>query len=117
MELICYKKCGTCRQVEKILKGKNIEYNYRNIDLENPDYNEIKHWHEVSKLDIKKFFNTSGLLYKEMNLKDKLKDMNIEEKYELLSTNGMLVKRPIMILDDKIYVGSEVKKYLENNYE
>ncbi|MDO4777965.1 MAG: Spx/MgsR family RNA polymerase-binding regulatory protein [Tissierellia bacterium] len=113
MKLICYKKCGTCRQVEKILSDKSIPYEYRHIDQENPTVEELQKWHKISGLDIKKFFNTSGLLYKEMNLKDKLKDMTLEEKIELLSTNGLLVKRPILIDDEKIFVGADVKKFVE----
>lgn len=113
MKLICYKRCTTCKGVEKILQEKNIEYEYRNIDTENPTKEELKNWHEKSGLDIKRFFNTSGIIYRENNLKDKLEDMDLEEKYELLSTNGMLVKRPILFNRDKIFVGPDVKKYLE----
>lgn len=113
MKLICYKKCSTCKAVEKMMEEKGIDYEYRNIDTENPTAKELKEWHKDSKLDIKKFFNTSGLIYKEKNLKDKLPNMSLDEKYELLSTNGMLVKRPILLDEDKILVGAEVKKYLE----
>lgn len=113
MKLICYKKCSTCKAVEKMLKEKNIQYKYRNIDTENPSKKELKLWHEKSGLDIKKFFNTSGTIYKENKIKDKLNDMTLDEKYEILSTNGMLVKRPILLEDDKILVGPEVKKYIE----
>lgn len=113
MLLICYKKCTTCKGVEKLLKEKNIKYDYREIDKENPTAKELEEWHEKSGLDIKKFFNTSGLIYRENNLKDKLPNMTLEEKYELLSTDGMLVKRPILIKDDEVLVGPQVKKYLE----
>lgn len=113
MLLICYKKCTTCKGVEKMLEEKNISYDYREIDKDNPREDELKKWHEISGLDIKRFFNTSGIIYREMNLKDKLKDMTLEEKYALLSTDGMLVKRPIMIDGDNIYVGPDVKKYIE----
>lgn len=113
MLLICYKKCTTCKGVEKMLEEKNISYDYREIDKDNPMEDELKKWHEISGLDIKRFFNTSGIIYREMNLKDKLKDMTLEEKYALLSTDGMLVKRPIMIDGDNIYVGPDVKKYIE----
>lgn len=114
MKLICYKKCSTCKGIEKLLGEKNIKYDYRNIDSENPTSEEIKKWHEESGLDIKKFFNTSGVIYRENNYKDKLEDMSIEEKYELLATSGMLVKRPILLDGEKVFVGPEVKKYLES---
>lgn len=114
MLLICYKKCGTCRSVEKILQEKNIEYEYRNIDTENPTFDELKIWHEKSELDIQKFFNSSGMIYREQKLKDKLPEMSLKEKYELLATNGMLVKRPILLHNKNVYVGPQVKKYVEN---
>ena len=113
MKLIAYKKCSTCRAVEKMLEEKNIPYEYRDIKEDNPSEAEIKKWHEQSKLDIKKFFNTSGMIYREENLKDKLPTMTTEEKYKLLARDGMLVKRPILITDDKIYVGPEVKRAIE----
>lgn len=112
-KLICYKKCSTCRQVEKLMEEKNLAYDYRHIDKENPSYEELKDWHEKSGLDIKRFFNTSGKIYREKNLKEKLKEMTLEEKYELLSQDGMLVKRPILIEEDRVYIGPDVKKYLE----
>lgn len=113
MKLICYKKCTTCKGVERILQEKNIEYEYRNIDTENPTKDELKKWHEKSGLDIKRFFNTSGTIYRENNIKDKLNDMTLDEKYELLSTNGMLVKRPILFDGDEIFIGPDVKKHLQ----
>lgn len=113
MKLIAYKKCSTCRAVEKMLEEKHIPYEYRDIKEDNPSEAEIKKWHEQSKLDIKKFFNTSGMIYREENLKDKLPTMTTEEKYKLLAKDGMLVKRPILITDDKIYVGPEVKRAIE----
>lgn len=115
MELICYKKCGTCRKVENILNEKGIEYSYRHIDKDNPSKEEIKDFHERSALDIKKLFNTSGRIYRDLNLKDKLKNMTLEEKYEILSTDGMLVKRPIIITDDnKVLIGKDAREYVEN---
>lgn len=113
MILICYKKCSTCKGVEKMLSEKNISYDYREIDKDNPTAEELKKWHEISELDIKKFFNTSGLIYRNNNIKDKLPDMTLEEKYDLLATDGMLVKRPIMVFDDKVLVGPQTKKYVE----
>lgn len=114
MEYICYERCSTCKGVEKMIREKNLDYNSRDIVKENPTYDEIKKWHEQSGLDIKKFFNTSGKIYRENNLKDKLDKMSLEEKYKLLSENGMLVKRPIILVDDKVYVGPLVKKYIES---
>ena len=113
MKIICYKKCSTCNKVENLLIEKNIEYEYRNIDSDNPSREELKEWHEASGLDIKRFFNTSGKIYRENNLKEKLNDMTLDEKYDLLSTDGMLVKRPILLVDDRVIVGPDVKKYIE----
>lgn len=115
MKLICYKKCTTCKGVEKMLEEKKIKYDYRDIKEDNPTAAEIKKWHKKSGLDIKRFFNTSGQIYRNEGLKDKLPDMTDKEKYDLLATDGMLVKRPILITDDgDIYVGPDVKKYIEN---
>lgn len=113
MKLICYKRCTTCKGVEKMLQEKNIEYEYRDIKEENPTAKELKEWHKQSGLDIKRFFNTSGQIYRENNLKDKLSEMTDAEKYKLLATDGMLVKRPILFDGDKIFVGPDVKKYIE----
>lgn len=115
MKLIAYKKCTTCKGVEKMLEEKGIKYDYRDIKEDNPTAAEIKKWHKKSGLDIKRFFNTSGQIYRNEGLKDKLPDMTEKEKYDLLATDGMLVKRPILITDDgDIYVGPDVKKYIEN---
>lgn len=115
MKLIAYKKCTTCKGVEKMLEEKGIKYDYRDIKEDNPSAKELKDWHKKSGLDIKRFFNTSGQIYRNEGLKDKLPDMTDKEKYDLLATDGMLVKRPILITDDgDIYVGPDVKKYIEN---
>lgn len=115
MKIICYKKCSTCKGVLKMLDEKNISYENRDIKEDNPTREELKSWHEKTSYDIKKFFNTSGQIYRQMNLKDKLKDMSLDEKYDLLASDGMLVKRPILFTDDgKIYVGPDVKKYIES---
>jgi arsenate reductase len=100
-----YPKCSTCKKARQWLEGKGIAYNSRSIKEENPSKEELKEWHEKSGLDIKRFFNTSGILYKEMQLKDKLPGMTMEEKYELLATDGMLVKRPIAVSGDLVLVG------------
>lgn len=105
MLFLCYSKCSTCQKAKKWLDAHQIEYTERHIVEENPTAEELRAWHEQSNLPLKKFFNTSGLLYKEMKLKDKLPAMSEEEQYELLATNGMLVKRPMVIADDHILVG------------
>ncbi len=115
MKLICYKKCTTCKGVEKMLEEKNISYDYRDIKEENPSARELKQWHEKTQLAIKRFFNTSGKIYRENNIKDKLTQMSNDEAYELLATDGMLVKRPILFTNDgEIFVGPDVKKYIES---
>lgn len=108
-----YPKCTTCIKAKKFLKENGIEFEARHIAENNPTASELNQWIDKSGLEIKKFFNTSGKLYKEMNLKDKIKDMTREECVELLSTNGMLVKRPILVKDDKVLVGFKEDQYKE----
>lgn len=105
MLFICYPKCSTCQKAKKWLDEHNVEYTERHIVESNPSYEELKLWHEKSGLALKKFFNTSGLRYKELQLKDKLPEMSEEEQLKLLATNGMLVKRPIVVEGDKVLVG------------
>ena len=105
MLFICYPKCSTCQKAKKWLDEHNVEYMERHIVESNPSYEELKLWHEKSGLALKKFFNTSGLLYKELQLKDKLPEMSEEEQLKLLATKGMLVKRPIVVEGDKVLVG------------
>ena len=105
MLFIFYPKCSTCQKAKKWLDEHKIEYTERHIAEDNPSYDELKEWYKKSGLQLKKFFNTSGLLYKEMQLKDKLPSMSEEEQLELLATNGMLVKRPIIVDEDKVLVG------------
>ncbi len=115
MKFICYPKCTTCKKAEKWLESKGVEYSLRNIKEENPSYDELKEWYEKSGLPLKRFFNTSGLLYRSMNLKDKLDDMTDEEKLRLLAGDGMLVKRPLLIIGESVLVGfreSEWEKLL-----
>ena len=102
---LCYTKCSTCKKAEKWLLDKGIEFEKRDIKTQNPSEDEIKEWHKKSNLPLKKFFNTSGQLYKSMNLKEKLPKMTEEEMYSLLATDGMLVKRPIFVKGDKVLVG------------
>lgn len=105
MLFICYPKCSTCQKAKKWLNEHDIEFTERHIVEKNPSYEELKQWIEKSGLPIKKFFNTSGRLYKEMHLKDKLNDMSEEEQMKLLATDGMLVKRPLLVSEDKVLVG------------
>lgn len=116
MLFICYPKCTTCQKAKKWLDEHNIDYIERHIAENNPTYDELKEWHEKSELPLKKFFNTSGLLYKEMQLKDKLKAMSEEEQLKLLATNGMLVKRPILVMEGKVLVGFKEAEWNEQQY-
>ena len=108
-----YPKCTTCKKAKKFLVENNVEFKDRDITLDNPTVNELEEWIKLSGLEIKKFFNTSGVLYREMNLKDKIKTMSKEEMIEILSTNGMLVKRPLLVMDDKVLVGFKEENYKE----
>ena len=105
MLFVNYPKCGTCRKARKVLEEKGIVFEDRNIKEQNPKADELKKWIEKSGLPIKKFFNTSGMLYRQMELKDKLPDMSNQEMIALLATDGMLVKRPILVTEDKVLVG------------
>lgn len=105
MLFICYPKCSTCKKAQAWLDTKGIEYTLRNIKEENPTLDELRNWHALSGKELRKFFNTSGLLYKSMELKNKLPNMTEEEMLSLLSTDGMLVKRPLLIADDKVLIG------------
>ena len=111
MKVVCYPKCGTCKKALAYLEKLGVGYDYRDIKLENPSYEELKLWQEKSGLEMKRFFNTSGQLYKSMELKDKLPGMSDEEKLQLLATDGMLVKRPIAIGDDFVLVGFKEKEW------
>ena len=113
MLFIHYPKCTTCQKAKKWLDENNIEYTERHIVENNPSYDELKQWYEKSGLELKKFFNTSGLLYKEMQLKNKLPEMSEEEQLRLLSTNGMLVKRPIVVCDETVLVGFREAQWTE----
>ena len=105
MLFVNYPKCGTCQKARKFLEEKGIAFEDRNIKEQNPTAEELKAWIERSGLPIKKFFNTSGMLYRQMELKDKLPNMSEQEMIDLLATDGMLVKRPILVTDDQVLVG------------
>ena len=108
-----YPKCSTCKKAKKWLDEHNVKYEDRHIVENNPTFDELKSWYEQSNLPLKRFFNTSGLLYKELGLKDKLPDMSEEEQLQLLATNGMLVKRPLVITKDYILVGFKEKEWAD----
>lgn len=113
MLFLCYSRCSTCKKAEKWLTEKNFDFKKRDIKEENPAKEELSEWILKSGLEIKKFFNTSGNIYKQMNLKDKLKDMTDEEKIELLASDGMLVKRPILVSEAGILVGFKEAEWEE----
>ena len=113
MLFLCYPKCSTCQKAKKWLDEHNINYTERHIVDDNPTYDELKEWYPKSGLPLKKFFNTCGLLYKEMQLKDKLPVMSEEEQLKLLATNGMLVKRPLLVKEDVVLVGFKEAEWIE----
>lgn len=114
MLFIEYPKCSTCKKAKKWLDARGVKYTDRHIVENNPSYEELETWYQKSGLSLKKFFNTSGLLYKEMNLKDKLPAMSEEEMLRLLASNGMLVKRPIIVAGDMILVGFKETDWAEH---
>ena len=106
-----YPKCSTCKKAKKWLEDNKIEFEDRHIIENTPTVEELKRWIKMSDKDIKKWFNTSGLKYKELNLKDKLPLMSDDEKIELLSTDGMLIKRPILVLENKVLIGFKEEEW------
>ena len=113
LKFICYPKCTTCQKAKKWLDDNKIEYELRDIKQDNPTLEELTEWYKKSGLPLKKFFNTSGLLYKSMDLKNKLLDMTEDEMLQLLSTDGMLVKRPILVGNDFVLVGFKESEWNE----
>ncbi len=113
MLVLVYRKCSTCIKALKWLEEHKVVFDERPIVEENPTYEELKAWYEKSGLPLKKFFNTSGLLYKDMSLKDKLPTMSEEEQLKLLATNGMLVKRPLVVGEDFVLTGFREKEWEE----
>ena len=105
MLAVCYPRCGTCKKAVKWLEENNVEFTYRDIKTDNPSEEELRKWHAMSGLPLKKFFNTSGMLYKEMKLKDKLPEMSEDDMFRLLASDGLLVKRPIAVTSDTVLVG------------
>ena len=118
IKFICYPRCTTCQRAKKWLDDNKIEYALRDIKLENPTLAELTKWYKQSGMPLRKFFNTSGLLYKSLDLKNKLPTMTEQEMLELLSSDGMLVKRPLVIADEAVLVGFKEEQWnetLKNN--
>lgn len=113
MQILCYPRCTTCKKAVKWLDEKGVEYEYRDIKEKIPKKSELKKWIKASGLPVKKFFNTSGQLYREMQLKDKLPEMSEADMIDLLATDGLLVKRPLLITDDKVLVGFKEAEWEE----
>ena len=113
IKFICYPKCTTCQKAKKWLDDNEIEYALRDIKEDNPSFEELAAWYKMSGLQLKKFFNTSGLLYKSMDLKDKLDSISEEKQLKLLATDGMLVKRPLVIGKDFVLVGFKESEWIE----
>ena len=113
IKFICYPRCTTCQKAKKWLDDNKTDYELRDIKEDNPSFEELSAWYEISGLSLKKFFNTSGLLYKSMELKDKLPAMSEEEQLKLLATDGMLVKRPLVIGEDFVLVGFKESEWSE----
>lgn len=111
MLLICYPKCTTCAKAERWLRENGVAYEYRDIKQQNPTKAELAEWFHKSGLPLKRFFNTSGQLYRQQNVKDKLPGMSEEEQLELLATDGMMVKRPIVLWKDGVLVGFTMKEW------
>lgn len=112
MLFVCYPKCSTCQKAQKFLDARGVSYELRDISLHNPTATELADWHRLSGLPLRRFFNTSGLLYRSMELKDSLPQMSEDEMLALLASDGMLVKRPILITDDSVLVGFREYEWL-----
>ena len=115
MLFIEYPKCSTCQRAGKWLEAQGAEFERRNIVENNPTKEELKAWHQKSGLPLKRFFNTSGMKYRELELKDRLKEMSEDEQYELLATDGMLVKRPLLVGEDFVIPGFKEKEWAEKS--
>lgn len=113
MLFVHYPRCSTCKKAKNWLDEHNIEYEERHIVEDNPTAEEIEAWYDKSGLPLKRFFNTSGKIYRENKIKDKLPDMSEKEQFDLLATDGMLVKRPVVVGDDFVLVGFKVKEWEE----
>ena len=105
MQFVCYPKCSTCQKARAWMDAKGIQYDFRDIKLQNPTEDELRQWHKQSGLPLRRFFNTSGLQYKALSLKEKLPTLSEDEQFRLLASDGMLVKRPLLIEKDFVLVG------------
>lgn len=114
MLFIEYPKCSTCKKAKCYLDDNKKDYVDRNIVLDNPNKDELKKWINMSGKDIQKFFNTSGIKYRELNLKEVLKNLSFDEKLDILASDGMLVKRPLLVLDDKVLIGYKETEWKDN---
>ena len=114
MLFVHYPRCSTCKKAKKWLEENNIEFTEKDIVEDNPTFEELKEWYEKSELPLKRFFNTSGMKYRELKLKDKRPEMSEDEQLKLLATDGMLVKRPVIVSDSVILTGFKVKEWEEN---
>ena len=114
MLFVWYPKCGTCRNAKKWLDENNVTYEIRDISLNNPTEKELRGWQKKGQLEVRKMFNTSGRLYREMNLKEKLKTMSEDEMFALLASDGMLVKRPVLVTEDTVRTGFKAEIYRES---
>ena len=112
MQFLCYPKCTTCQKAQKFLDDRGVEYDLRNIKENNPTEAELRDWHARSGLPLKRFFNTSGLQYKALNLKERLPSMNEDDQFALLASDGMLVKRPLLITGQAVIVGFKESEFL-----
>ena len=113
MLFVCYPRCSTCKKAQKWLEENQVDYTFRDIKEDNPTLEELKAWHEKSGLPLKKFFNTSGQLYRSMELSKKLPTMPEEEQFALLASDGLLVKRPLVVTDDRVLVGFKEADWAE----
>lgn len=111
ISMICYPRCSTCKKAEKWAQERGIAYEYRDIKTQNPTLEELRAWYQASGLPLKRFFNTSGQLYRSMSLKDRLPEMSEEEQLELLASDGMLVKRPLLIGENFVLIGFKEKEW------
>lgn len=114
MLLVCYPRCSTCRRAEQWLKHHQIEYDYRDIRTNPPDVAELSGWYQTSGQPLKRFWNTSGMHYRTLNLKERLIGMNEEEQLALMASDGMLIRRPVLVGDDFVLVGFREKEWLDH---
>ena len=111
MLFLCYPRCTTCQKAQKWLDEHNVKYEFRNVKEDNPSAKELRSWHEKSGIPLKRFFNTSGMQYKALGLRDRLTEMSEDEQLDLLASDGMLVKRPIIVSDGFVLVGFKTAEY------